>query len=405
MEWGDTEPGGAKMGSGGPYRKKPRSYLTDYKACIDYMSENGINGLIIWGFVRDSHGGVAASQELCRYAADRGVQVLPGVGTSGYSGYVFEGKHKYNAQTWIKQHPDLQAIGKKGKFRNIPCPSKKANQEWLDDGAKWLFENFSIGGVNLEMGDFFVCHCDDCKKVRSAIKSDEPDYYKDMAISHRVTLMTMRKLAPDAWLSYATYTGFNKFMMTNPPKFIEMIPSDAICQWTVTRMLGKARFDVIEEEKWPANLKPMTKHSIGYIHWGCKSTRDEHDFYVKGMLIAAEKSHQAGLEGLGIYGELPISRPNMRINYLAFREFCFHPDLSLQEFTAKRLAPLYGKDFTDELWQIIELAGNKKTRKSGDNVNKALIIAQSVLEKAPPQEREQWQAMVFYLQSFSVKVN
>ena len=63
------------------------------------MAEYGLNGLIIWGFIRDSHGGVAASRELCRYAAERGVRVLPGVGTSGYAGYVFEGNHRYNAHT------------------------------------------------------------------------------------------------------------------------------------------------------------------------------------------------------------------------------------------------------------------------------------------------------------------
>ena len=68
--------------------------------------------------------------------------------------------------------------------------------------------NFQIGGVNLEMGDFYVCHCDDCRRARAAIVSDEPDYYKDMAISHMVTLSTLRRLVPDAWLSYATYTGY-----------------------------------------------------------------------------------------------------------------------------------------------------------------------------------------------------
>ena len=63
-----------------------------------------------------------------------------------------------------------------------------------------------------------------------------------MAISHMVTLQTMRRLAPDAWLSYATYTGYTADMVRTPPKFLSMIPNDAICQWTLTQMA----------RRWPA---------------------------------------------------------------------------------------------------------------------------------------------------------
>ena len=140
------------------------------------------------------------------------------MGTSGYAGYFYEGKHPFNVDTWLAEHPELRAIDKNGKPRGALCPSNKANQDWLDRGAEWLFKTFQIGGVNLEMGDFFVCYCDDCKRARADIPSDEPDYYKDMAISHMVTLSTMRRLAPKAWLSYATYTGYTAEMTETPPK-------------------------------------------------------------------------------------------------------------------------------------------------------------------------------------------
>ena len=50
------------------------------------------------------------------------------------------------------QHPELKVVGQH-RHGDGPCPSKAENKKWLADGAKWLFENFDIGGINLEMGD------------------------------------------------------------------------------------------------------------------------------------------------------------------------------------------------------------------------------------------------------------
>ena len=151
LDWG--APGKASTAVGGPYLKPADSFLDDGKRCIDFMADHKFNGLILWGFLRDAHGGVAASQELCRYANRRGVRILPGVGTNcAYGGYYYEGKHPFNMKTWLDEHPELRALDKDGKPRDerdnegrsldSACPSKPANQQWLDRGAKWLFENF-----------------------------------------------------------------------------------------------------------------------------------------------------------------------------------------------------------------------------------------------------------------------
>ena len=124
--------GGSAMGRPGEYGrygKPPDSFLADYKAAVDFMAEHGVNGIVIWGFLRDAHGGVAAAQELCRYATERGVRILPGVGTSGYGGYYYEGSNRYNAKTWITEHPELRSVNKDGKSIRSPCPSKKGNQD------------------------------------------------------------------------------------------------------------------------------------------------------------------------------------------------------------------------------------------------------------------------------------
>ena len=387
MDWGGTGQPVTRMG-GGKYEKKPDAFLVDYKRCVDYMADHKFNGLIIWGFLRDSHGGTEAAQQLCRYASRRGVRILPGVGTSGYAGYYYEGKHPFNADTWLAEHPELRSIDKNGKPRNAPCPSNKANQDWLDRGAEWLFENFQVGGVNLEMGDFFVCHCDDCRRARAAIDSAEPDYYKDMAISHRVTLKTARRLVPDAWLSYATYTGYAADMTETPPKFLSMIPDDAICQWTLT---GMAR-------RWRADIRPLARHNLGYLHWCNSSTHTEDDFYLERIKAICQQAATTGFEGLDTYGELSDQSPNAELFYLAWEAFLWDPEMTVEQFVDERLGRLYGGAQAARAWiDIVPLVRTSKERKDPDNCAKARRLAESARAAAAPQAQGRWDRVIAYL--------
>jgi hypothetical protein len=387
MDWGGPGKPVTVMG-GGVSHKKAGAYLIDYKRCVDFMADHKFNGLIIWGFLRDHNGGVEAAKELCRYASRRGVRILPGVGTSGYAGYYYEGKNEFNADTWLKKHPELRAIQKDGRPHNAPCPSKKANQDWLDRGAEWLFKEFEVGGVNLEMGDFFVCYCEDCKKARAAIQSDEPDYYKDMAISHMVTLKTMRKLAPQAWLSYATYTGYKAEMMKTPPKFLSMIPEDSLCQWTLTGMA--ARF--------PMDARPMAKHSLGYLHWCNSSTHTEDDFYLEQVRSICRNAATVGIEGLDTYGELSDERPNAEIFYLAWEAWLWDPDMTVDQFIDQRLArPYGGPKAARMLLDIIPLVRTRQLRSNPANRAKARALAETGRSAAESAGRAKWDKLIGYL--------
>jgi len=387
MDWGGPGKPVTVMG-GGTSHKKPEAYLIDYKRCVDYMADHKFNGLIIWGFLRDHNGGVPAAKELCRYARHRGVRILPGVGTSGYAGYYYEGKHPFNADTWLKEHPELRAVDKNGHPRNAPCPSKKANQDWLDRGAEWLFKEFEVGGVNLEMGDFFVCYCDDCKKARAAIPSDGPDYYKDMAISHMVTLTTMRKLAPYAWLSYATYTGYKIEMMKNPPRFLWMIPEDSLCQWTLTSMAAK----------FPTDFRPMARHNVGYLHWCNSSTHTENDFYLDQIRRICQAAATVGFEGLDTYGELSDERPNAEIFYLAWEAWLWNPDMTVEEFVDRRLGRLYGGSAAARrLLEIIPLVRTRQQRANPTVCAKARAMAEAARDLAAPTGKARWDRLVAFL--------
>ena len=56
-------------------------------------------------------------------------------------------------------------------------PSKPENQQWLRDGAEWLFDSLpDIGGINLENGDFMSCYCDECRAQR-AMPANDPNCF------------------------------------------------------------------------------------------------------------------------------------------------------------------------------------------------------------------------------------
>ncbi|MCB1487924.1 MAG: hypothetical protein KDJ88_10760, partial [Bauldia sp.] len=112
--WELSQVGVQEIGVFNPYSKPPGGFLADYKRLVDFCSRNRIAAIVIYGFLRDTHGGIAAAQELCRYATERGVRILPGIAIGAYGGVYWEGDHKYNLSTWLKANPQFAATMEKG---------------------------------------------------------------------------------------------------------------------------------------------------------------------------------------------------------------------------------------------------------------------------------------------------
>ena len=354
-----------------PYMKGAEAYLNDYRALLDYMGEHKVNGLILWGFLRDSHGGVQQSKRLVDHAFSRGVHVLPGIGSSFYGGIYYEGANRFNVDTWLSGNPPgLRFLDKNGKrLPNAICPSRPENTRWLREGADWLFSEFpNLGGANLENGDFFTCETDDCRRMRQKPEND-PNFYYDMLVTQLPIIEAARKRNPQAWMTYATYTGFNPdelwkhtdkaLVRSAVPRFVERYPQESICQWTYTSMVegfGREPEPVVRK-RWPSGLRPPTKHSIGLLHqgsqwhgsdiWWTRSPRSNGtgQRYVDiSDLISytCSRCAEEGLEGLEILGEVSSASPANELNYLAFEEFTWHPRGSMDDFIRDRLARAYG---------------------------------------------------------------
>jgi hypothetical protein len=209
-----------------------------------------------------------------------------------------------------------------------------------------------------------------------------------MAISHMVTLRMLRSLKPDAWLSYATYTGYTAEMMREPPRFLTMIPQDAICQWTLTGMAPH----------WQPQILPKARHNIGYLHWCNSSTNTQDDFYLGEIQAICRQAAGVGFEGLDTYGELSDQLPNAEIFYLAWEAFLWQPEMTIDEFVDRRLGRLYGGPAAARrLLEIMPLLRNKAQRETAGNCAKALRLAQAARHSASPDGRQRWDRLIAYV--------
>jgi hypothetical protein len=368
LDWGCTN----------AYLKPPKAFLDDYKRIIKWSSRNGYQGIIIWGFLRDSHGGIKAAQQLCEFANKYNVRILPGVGTSYYGGIYYEGEHIYNSLAWLKQYPAFAAIDKVGSPMLRLCPSEPANQDWLRQGIKWLLNNFEIGGVNLESGDFMVCYCKRCHHAREELKSKEPNFFKEMLISISPVVYEINHLNKNIWVTYGTYTGFNlaslpvDLVAPNPnnpinfanmgeeiPFFISKLPINAITQWSLTAMLQEAPIKLLNflnnsepdlllpNANWPEDLMPPGKNNMGLILQGSQwyARHERHTRYSLELAAIKEtclRASKCGFQILSLLGEVSPNYTANELNYLAFSYFCDYPNASLNDFAKDKCCELLG---------------------------------------------------------------
>jgi hypothetical protein len=330
-----------------PYRKPPEAFLSDYRTLIDFMSGHNLNGLVVWGLLRDAHGGLGSAQKLCRYAAGKGIRILAGVGVMAYGGVFYQGRSRYSMEDWLRDHPELSALDESGEsYGTQPypggpkmqalCPSREENVEWYIEGLEWLLKNLEIGGINYESGDYGVCHCPSCSGKRAGIDVLSPGKrggginvsFEAMGQVYPTLMDTVHEIRPDLWQVYSPYCGYRPELERDLRVFLDPIPEYAICQWTLTHMLDASQgFD------WPEGLCFPAARNIGYLHQGsqwCDTLWDgrpqgRYDSIVGQIERAARLGYRSGLDGLAMHGEVSARHPACRGNYLAFSRACRDP--------------------------------------------------------------------------------
>lgn len=378
VTWSDS-PGQIDWGCNNSYCKPPEAFLADYRRQIDYAPRARANGVIIAGFLRDDHGGVASAQEMLAYGRSRHVRVLPCFCSGGYNGLYRDGAHPFNEEHYVAAHTDRAAIGYDGKPLGRLCQSHPATAQWRRAAMRWLVSTFDLDCAEMEFSDYAACQCRRCGEQRSQMGSIDADYIKELRMSYGPCLVELLGEHPDGLFLYAVFTGFNlalKMEMAPEapvrvrgarPDFLSHLPQQAVCLWTITEMLHDPQVRLAQwlddgksgafydNDRWPRGLKAPAAHNMALLHqgscwWSRNACHTRYGVEIASIKEACLRGAEAGLEGLVFIAEASDRCVPCELNYQAFAHFTYHPEDSLREFASKRLAPLLGGEEAAQLF-------------------------------------------------------
>ena len=354
--WDLSQPGIRLRGCHEPYEKPAGAFVEDYTRLIDFMCSLGLNHLIIWGALRDTHGGVAALRKVVDYGLANGVRVAPGVGVNCYGGVFYEGDHEFSLVRLLQAHPELAAQDEAGQpmidvenpRRSVACPRNERVMDWTLRSMQWLMSEMGPPAIHFETGDYGVCHCPICSAtgVRGRRISDE-----DMAEIMPPLVAEVRKMDTDCWLSYNHYMGYTREMMAEAPAFARAIPDDVICKWGVSWMLAPELARSPDEgwggvEVMTPEVRPPTARNMAHLHfgsgwWNCspRGTLEINRFFNAVPLV-----HQVGFQGICTHGEESDLNPAHELNYHVYAGLAERANATPAEIAARSVGDLYGDE-------------------------------------------------------------
>ncbi len=376
--WVLDDPGLQTCGCYNRYFKRPETFVEDYRRLTDLAAGLGIRGIVIWGFLRDSHGGVESAKRVAGYAVKQGVAILPGFGTSWYGGAYYEGRHRYSLRNFLRRHPAARMLDAQGKPKEFngeygACIGHPAFQAWLDEALAWMLREFEIGGFNFENGDFLVDHHPLTKALRRDWPADDPEVFFHQGRSYQQALLSIQDRLPRLLAAYATYAGFqycdklvqDTGMGKQPPAMLKVLPKQSVCQWTLSGMLLKEALPLtayldqgapaaaFDNPQWPRDLRPAAPRNVGFVHQGSQWRGDRYQCVVSWIKEACLRAFRSGLEGVSIHGEVSSRHIPAALNYLAFSHFTHWPEDSLREFGRKTLGQVLGSKKEGEDFAVI----------------------------------------------------
>ncbi len=304
MTW-DDEPSGAAVpvavaNQAFPYRKRPEAFNSGFRRLIDYCAQTGIRGVIIWGFLRESHGGVEDAQRLCAYAADHGVEIIPGVGLCSYGGFFFEGDHPFNLQTYLRRHPEKATMAHDAGLGKIigPVldPSDPDNHRWWRDGVEWMLDTFRIGGINFEMGDHLIHPSPRACAMRESLGLTCQENIQDMVVATRDLMRHALDLKPAGRFINSTYLPYARIADFPVLGHAAALPPEAIWMYTMGGEVSAAGF--------PGTSLGGTPHRKGaYLHWGRAGSNQMCTDYRDALQNAIAGLATLDFEFVSLYGE------------------------------------------------------------------------------------------------------
>lgn len=358
--------GQQEIGVFNPYGKPPDGFLADYKRVVDYCSRNRIAAIVIYGFLRDSHGGIETAQDLCVYANERGVRIIPGIAIGAYGGVYWEGERQFNLAVWLKAHPQFAATMEKGvgfqlqdlsfplsfpksDYTVSACPSAPETMDWMTDAVSWLAETFEIGGINIESGDYGVCGCERCVARRghaaetSRRVSDHGDSWShtDMAENFPRLFAAAAAKREDLWI----YCEMQWDNLLDPVAQAAQtkLPEGGIYQYTANKSFWRRlRTELQRDYVESLPTQPNVLRCQFACQWNGDERTERYALNARSFADMARKGSSAGMRGLTVWGEPSPYHATVELSYLAFARFSYAPTLTWEEFLEEDAAPLLG---------------------------------------------------------------
>ncbi len=363
-EWAMNRPGLQTMGASNSYSRTPETFVDDYTNLLKWCGQHNINAVVVWGLLRDSHGGVESVKRLCDVANENNVKLLCGVGLNCYGGVYYEGDSPNSLTKHLTAHPDLYGLDADGKkmifdfglggssITHHACPSRIENQQFAADSLKWLFETLpGLGGVQIEAGDTGVCLCELCKERRQHPSSTLS--WEDMGLMYPVAVDAIRSISPDAFIVCETYSnpekrddsekalGFGEGRPMWSDKCLDKFPDGVYVQWTGDNFVKPS-----SAIKWTdsGTIKDNRRHHIMRTH---------HATYWSGIRGAVafdwledmvQQSIAHGMDCTSIFGEVSPFNTGAELNYLALENYgsASNPTADMNIFIRDVAGPLLG---------------------------------------------------------------
>lgn len=336
MRWAPIERPVERGMGGRSYPYGTETFLDDYTRAFAWLSRHGYDGVVIWGFLRDSHGGVQAAHELCHRADDYGIRVIAGVGVNCYAGIYWEGDNPYNINNRVKQHPEMAAVGADSKPVIRPpdgegsmlCPSRSENLQWHLDGLSWLLEEVPLHGIFYETGDYGMCHCPRCKSRPGQIP---PYSYADWGDVLPSLMKHVHSLSSDVLQIGACYGTIPHYISLDLGLVEDNLPDYAWCSWSFEGGVGWAS---AEQDPWRSvvrepsdRVRSITGRDIGLLAYNSYAGYDEGLVYIERIRTACRMCRERDIHGLMMMGEL--SEPSNLMNYMALEFFLKNPQANI----------------------------------------------------------------------------
>jgi hypothetical protein len=334
--WDVDRIGMQETGAFNPYMKQPDGFAADYRRMVDFMSRHGIGGVVIYGLLRDAHGGVEAANEVCRYARERGVRVLAGFAVNSYGGVYYEGDHPWNLATFLRQHPELAAdtaslpgfhiddygylTFPRGEYTMASLSDRPEMERWHLDGMEWLLGTLDVDGVNLEFGDYAG-----------------NDAMEDMRRLLPGLLEKARSLRPDLWL--VTELGWDFVAEPGAPEQMTGLPDGCAYQYTYNR----SYWDRLRTGLTADGVRRLpTTRTMIRPHAGSQWNRQRYAYMAPHYAELGGLAQRVGLHGASIFGEVSDHSVPNELGYLAFARFTREDDLAWEAFEREEVQPRLG---------------------------------------------------------------